>query len=266
MGKALIGAMLAVSLFPLAALAQQQPFRWPEPPPPPQTSQPAEPAPPPAAPAPTAAVPAAPLPRVESAAPTPRAKPTEQSRGKPAGPPARVIACSGAFAKTASQDDLVKAFGQKNVVFTKVDGLAGSKLDATVVFPRDARQRIEVLWHEEPARRRPRAIVITGRSTWSAPKGARLGLTLATLERLNGKPFKISGFDQRNAASVLDWQGGTLADLPGGCLVGMQLRLDVRAPPKARSEVTGGREFQSSDREIRAVRPRVNEIVLGYSG
>jgi len=120
-----------------------------------------------------------------------------------------------------------------------------------------------VLWQNEAARTDTSVIVITGQSTWTGPKGLRLGLTLAALEKLNGKPFRLSGFDQADGSAVLDWQGGALATLPGGCKVGVKFAPD----PKASSDVlasAGGTELGSDDAAIRAVKPTVAEIILGY--
>jgi hypothetical protein len=38
----------------------------------------------------------------------------------------------------------------------------------------------------------------------------RLGLSLADLEKLNRKPFKLRGFDKDNTATVSDWDHGAL--------------------------------------------------------
>ena len=91
-----------------------------------------------------------------------------------------------------------------------------------------------MLWQNEAARTDISVIVIAGQSTWSGPKGLRLGLTLAALEKVNGKPFRLSGFDQADGGAVIDWQGGALASLPGGCKVGVRLAADRKAAATAR--------------------------------
>ena len=67
----------------------------------------------------------------------------------------------------------------------------------------------------------------------------RLGLTLAELEKLNHKPFKIKGFDKDNIATISDWDGGALATLPGGCKSGVNLRADPKAPADTLDDVDG---------------------------
>jgi hypothetical protein len=197
-------------------------------------------------------------------------EPPEQDQpadAQPAPPrqPARAIACSGVFGKESSHLKLAQAFDSRNLTFTEVDGPEGSKLMASVLFPRDPKRRLEVLWHNEGSRSQTNLIVISGQSTWTAPKGLRLGLPLVALEKLNGKPFKLNGFDNESAGQVTDWQDGALAKLPGGCQVGIRLAPDPKAPEAARGEVSGNQAFVSSDAKMRAVAPKVSEIILGYS-
>lgn len=195
-----------------------------------------------------------------AATPAPAAAP-----GAPrAAPIGRTIACSGVFARDSNHLRLAQAVEAKNIEFGEVDGPEGSKLPATVIFPQDPKRRLEVLWQNDAARADISLIVIGGQSQWSGPKGLRLGLTLAALEKLNHKPFKLAGFDQPNGGSALDWQGGALASLPGGCTVGVRFKPDPKASP-AVIGAAGGKELQSSDAAVRAAKPIVSEIILGYS-
>jgi hypothetical protein len=209
----------------------------------------------------------APAPSTEAPAskPAPRpARPPARETKKPA-PQPTTVACSGVFARNSSHEALASAFNAKNVSFTEVEGgPEGSKLMASVLFPNDPKRRLEVLWQNEDARTDTYRIVITGRSTWTGPKGLHLGLPLAAVEKINGKPFKLQGFDQSNSSVAIDWQDGALASLPGGCNVGIFFAADPKAPQSARAEAAG-QEFASSDAVIRALKPTVTEILLGYS-
>jgi hypothetical protein len=182
----------------------------------------------------------------------------------PAAAGARTVACSGMFAKDSSHIKLAQAVGATNIEYGQVSGAAGSALNASVLYPKDPKRRLEVLWQNEAARTDTSLIVITGQSQWHAPKGLRLGLALAALEKLNGKPFKLSGFDQPEGGAVSDWQGGALAELPGGCQVGVKLAADPKATPDVLA-AAAGTDLMSSDAAVRAAKPVVGEIILGYS-
>ena len=181
----------------------------------------------------------------------------------PAAPP-RAVACSGAFAKDSSHLKLATVYKNENVVFTEVDAGEGKKLMASVLFPKDQKRRLEVWWQNEASRTGIHLIVINGQSTWTAPKGMKIGLQLAALERANGKPFKLKGFGADGVGSVSDWQGGALASLTGGCKVGVFLRPDAKASPEARGQVPATGEFTSADASVKAVRPTISEIIIGY--
>jgi hypothetical protein len=179
--------------------------------------------------------------------------------------PARAVACSaGAFAKHSGHLRLAQVYGVHNVDFTQVSGDDGSTLMASVLYPNDPKRRLEVLWDDDTQREGTRMIVIEGQSTWVAQKGVRLGLPLAALEKLNGKTFRLMGFDKGGMAIVSDWNGGALGLLTDGCQMGVQFKPDPKATPTAISAAASDKEFASNDPTIRAAKPIVGEIIVAY--
>jgi hypothetical protein len=175
----------------------------------------------------------------------------------------RAVACNGPFSKDSSNLKLAMVFDSRNVTFADVD-FNGAKVGASILFPKDPKRRLEIWWSNPAARSGVHLILINGASTWTAPGGMRLGLTLADLEKLNHKPFKLKGFDKENVATVSDWDGGALATIPGGCKSGLSLQADPKAPADAVSALPPDQEYSSSDAAIRAVKPKVSEILIGY--
>jgi hypothetical protein len=264
--RALLLASLAATLLagpfaPAAALAQAQPNLTPDEQISPRQVQ-TVPATPPKKPkpAPRAVQPTAP-PGDDQAAPA-AAPPVTAPKPKPAAP-ANVVACSGLFAKDSSHVKLAEFFHTANIEYGQVSGSGGSALNATILYPKDPKRRLEVLWRDDATRSDTSMVVITGASQWKGPKGLHLGLAIAALEKINGKPFKLSGFDQPDGARAVDWMGGALASLPGGCQVGIKLDADRKATPDQLAAVAG-KELISSSPAVRAVKPTVSEIVFGY--
>jgi hypothetical protein len=179
--------------------------------------------------------------------------------------PAHAVTCSsGAFAKDSGHLKLAMLFGAQNVEYKQVSGDEGSTLLASVLYPRDPKRRLEVLWDDETARVGTRMIVIDGQSTWTAEKGLHLGLPLAALEKLNGKPFKLKGFGRDGLAMITDWDGGAFDQLSDGCKVGVRLKPDPKASTDARNAARGDQDFVSGDAAIRAAKPSIGEIIVGY--
>jgi hypothetical protein len=209
-------------------------------------------------PAAPAAAPAKPAP---AAKPATAAKPAEQEAApeKPkhvAAAPAHAVACNGAFTKDTSHMKLATAFGSQNITWDDVDGPGGSKLKATVLFPKDPKRRLEVLWTKPDARSDLQLIAINHQSTWTAPKGLHLGMTLAAVEKLNGKPFELSGFAKDTGGSVQSWDGDALAKLPGGCKVSLRFEPDPKISPEVRNDVAVDKQFASSDTAMKKAVPK----------
>jgi hypothetical protein len=207
---------------------------------------------------------------VSEAAPEPRPAAAPEPHPAAAAPApsrlaaSRTVTCSGPFAKDSSNLTLAMVFDSRNVTFTQVDGGSAGKIMASVIFPKDPKRRLEVWWSDPASRMGVYLVVINGQSSWTAPGGMRLGLTLAELEKLNHKPFKVKGFDKDNVATVSDWDGGTLATIAGGCKSGLSLRADAKAPTDAVSAFPADHEYSSSDPALRAIKARVSEVLIGY--
>jgi hypothetical protein len=269
-------AAAVVVVYPAIAVAQFPPppgapaptvqDRWPEAAPPVQNRWP-EPQ-PRASSDHTAASPQAAPKRPPVRTATPQAEPLQHAPAaahKPAPkPPSYVLACSGVFAKDSTHLKLALKYDARNIVFGQVDGQGGSKLNASILFPDDPRRRLEVLWSDDATHANPSVIAINGKSQWVAPKGLKLGLSIAALEKLNKRPFKLGGFSADGSASVVGWEGGALSVLPGGCKVGLRLFENAQALQEARNAVAGDKELLSNDANVRAVKPAVGEILIGY--
>ncbi|MGD9542418.1 MAG: hypothetical protein AB7F39_11315 [Variibacter sp.] len=173
------------------------------------------------------------------------------------------IRCDGPFAKNTSHAKLVQAFGAKNVSFQEIDS-GGGKVKATVLFANDRARRVEIVWRDEAARKDPAQIFITGESNWRA-RGFKIGETLVSVEKTNGKAFRLAGFgpgDYRGAAR--DWGDGKLEKLSGGCRLGMRFTLGPQAPNDARGKISSTGDFMSDNPDIRAADPTIAELVIDY--
>jgi hypothetical protein len=173
------------------------------------------------------------------------------------------IRCDGPFAKNTSHAKLVQSFGAKNVSFEDIDN-SGGKVKATVLFANDRTRRVEIVWRDEAARKDPAQIFITGESNWRA-RGFKIGETLTSVEKTNGKAFRLAGFgasDYRGAAR--DWSDGKLENLSGGCRLGMRFTLGPQAPSEARGKISGTGDFMSDNADIRAADPTIAELVIDY--
>lgn len=182
---------------------------------------------------------------------------------------ADVLACSGPFARDADEAALIKAFGAANVQRARIEIGEGEKADGAILFPKDRKRRLELIWRDGKKRRGPSTIYLRQGSAWTVagPAGERLaiGSALAAVEAANGKPFSILGFDWDYSGTAADWQGGKLTKAFGGCKLTIRFGYSKGADAKALDRLSGDKEFSSSNPDMRLIKPTAYEILLSWS-
>ncbi len=174
------------------------------------------------------------------------------------------VACEGPFAKDTTHAKLVAAFGGNNVTFKDVDGAEGATEKATVLFDTDPTHRIVVFWHDAKARTKPSMITISAPSLWIGPGGIGNGMKLTDVEKLNGKPFKLAGFDWDGGGFIRELDG-KLKAVADGCNLVVRFEPGVANPlPVKYAEIIGDKIILSTNRTLRHVRPQVSEWSIGY--
>lgn len=179
-----------------------------------------------------------------------------------------LLACSGPFARDADEAAVIKALGAANVQRARIEIGEGEKAAGAVLFPKDRKRRLELIWRDGKKRRGPGTIYVRDGSAWAVagPAGERLaiGSTLAAVEAANGKPFSILGFDWDYSGTAADWQGGKLAKAFGGCKLTIRFGYPKGADAKALDRLSGDKEFSSSNPDMRLVKPTAYEILLSW--
>lgn len=174
------------------------------------------------------------------------------------------LLCAGPFAANATKESLIAEFGAENVADMSVPGPEGTELSATVIYPNDVTKRAEVMWADEAKRARPATIRIQNPdSKWTGPSGLKIGMSLEDVEKINGRPFTIMGFGWDYGGTATDWKGGAL-DSQGGpddCRVLVRFDSAEGAPT---NKVQGDREFSSDNPDIRAAKPEIWHLSIGY--
>lgn len=178
-----------------------------------------------------------------------------------------LLACRGPFSRSANEAAVIAAFGAANVTRAAIAIGEGMTEPGTIVFAKDQKRRIDILWHDSARRNRPATISVAPGSTWriavpDAEPPIRQGISLAQVEAANGRPFEILGFGWDRGGHAGDWKGGRLAKPDGGCE--LSLRFEPEPGFLAMDAILGDRPFSSADARIRAVKPVVVEVRLNW--
>jgi hypothetical protein len=162
--------------------------------------------------------------------------------------------------------DLVRIFGASKVSDRDIELGEGETAPGTVVFPKDPKRLIEIIWKYSVLKQEPKSITIHGEaSRWKAVHDISLGTSLKELESLNGKPFHLAGFAWDYSGTVMSWDGGDLEwALEGRGRVILRLggsSANSEVTAKESNEVSGDRSFSSHHPVMQKLNPTVYEMV-----
>lgn len=127
-----------------------------------------------------------------------------------------LLVLPGDFSQATTVADLEARFGKANV--RRVDALeaVGSTEPGIVLFPDDPTRRAYVSFFDDEALTDLASIqVLDAGSRWRGKQGVHVGMSLAELQKVNGKPFYFQGFDEQGRAWTRDQWSPALDDDDG---------------------------------------------------
>jgi hypothetical protein len=173
----------------------------------------------------------------------------------------------GAITRTSSEVELRKIYGDENVAETEVNIGEGETETGTVLFDKDPERRIQILWSDPQAKSNPAGIQIDEpRNRWKTAEGITIGTSLRELEKINGRPFTLTGFGWDYSGTVVDWNDGALKKLEGpwGSII-LRLYPEIALSNEWPSDVIGDRDIPSSLASMQKLDPQVYQIVIEYA-
>ena len=117
----------------------------------------------------------------------------------------------GDFGRDTDLAALETRFGPSHVRVGEVPGAEGETFRGIVLFPDDPARRAYLYFDDEQALRGLTTVgVFDMPSRWRLDNGVRVGMSLAELVALNGRPIAFTGFDWDYGGAISDWNGGRL--------------------------------------------------------
>jgi len=144
-------------------------------------------------------------------------------------------------------------FGRTKVKTGKLPGDEGETIDGAVINAGTDRE-LHVVWEPSAVERRIKLVRVIGRA-WKFENGLAIGLTVGELEKINGQPFKMNGFN---------WDFGGYASFDGGALAsGVSVRLKPTAG-NCSPDITGNKQVPSTSTALLAAHPLVSAIAVTF--
>lgn len=180
----------------------------------------------------------------------------------------RTFDCHTAFRAGDDFVALQKRFGESEVMELEIDLGEGFREKGAVVFPNSAEDRVEVRWRDPAIGQGLKSVHVKGKnSKWRTSTGLAVGDHLQTVERLNRKPFRLSGFGWDHGGTTLSWEGGRLeSSASAPCAVRVRLQPDDATDYAGLyyRQVSGDRQFSSGHPAMQSVNPTVSDIWLVF--
>ena len=158
----------------------------------------------------------------------------------------------GAICKGMRLFGLRVTFGYEAVKLCKLDGAEGEQIDGAKLWEGTERE-LEILFNPESSRHEIWTLRIIGKA-WKFQNGLKFGMSIAEVEKLNGAPFTVSGFD---------WDYGGYCDFTGGALAdAVSVRFSTTGDTDA--SLSSDRPIASTNKKLRAAKVEVSDIAVDF--
>lgn len=171
------------------------------------------------------------------------------------------ITCSSPVAATDSVKSLKQRYREEAVV-QDLPGAEGETAKGLVLFPKAPDRRIEVGFFDDKMKRMSGLTLRDAKTSRWTIAGVSLGSSLADVQKTNGKPFLVSGFEWDYGGFVTDWKGGALGrPMSDGCNVILRFGSSASAP---KALLGDGVKVASDNAALLKFAPVVTEIGVGF--
>lgn len=166
------------------------------------------------------------------------------------------LTCTYPVKPDATAESLIAEYGERAVtgLLSMPDNAV---VNGVVLFRDKPDERIEVIFRDKEMTKVAEVRLGEDATAWRGPDGVRKGATIAEVQTANG-PFLMSGFRFDWGGEVIDWRGGKLETLDGGCA--LKLRLQLPAGAKASSD----EEIESNDERLNGLDPTVADMAITW--
>ncbi len=182
------------------------------------------------------------------------------------------ITCGSPIAWDATEESLKAQFGAENVVHKDLGGPEGTEMFGTQIYSGDAKKTFDIVWTDEEKWANPAIITVNqvwsedGETAtnpdWVSAEGIKAGMSIEEVEKINGKPFKLSGFGWDYGGNATSWEGGKLEPAADAkCGVSISFNQTAENVPDS---TQGDKEIVSNGKDVIASKPVVSRYTVYY--
>jgi len=178
----------------------------------------------------------------------------------------------GPLTGSSTRNSLQRMFAATKISDQPIDMDDGSSRPGTVVNADDPAAALAIIWSDETRMRPEQVFVCYGlidtSCRWHTASAIGMNSRLSDLEKANGKPFVLLGFERDFAGTVISWEGGKLArEFEGAGRLVLRLRpgsFDMQQLTPAEEAAILADRVASDHPAIRKLNPSVYRMLFVF--
>ena len=166
----------------------------------------------------------------------------------------------GLITSSTTKSALNKLYDKENINETVVFSYEGFDIKGTEVIFDNTDDNITIEWNDDNLT--PKIIRIKNlNSNWKTKEGVGIGSTIKEVEKANGKPFTIYGYEIDNylAGTVKNWNSGNLQGL------NLQFEITKEIPDEVYMKIIGDRGILSNNPLLEKAGLQVENITVEFN-
>lgn len=166
----------------------------------------------------------------------------------------------GLITSSTTKSALNKLYDKENIRETVIFSYEGNDIKGTEVIFDNTADNITIEWND--GNLTPKIIRIENlNSNWKTKEGVGIGSTIKEVEKANGKPFTIYGYeiDAYLAGTVKNWNSGNLQGL------NLQFKITKEIPVEVYMEMMGDRGILSNNPLLEKAGLQVENITVEFN-
>lgn len=166
----------------------------------------------------------------------------------------------GLITSSTTKSALNKLYDKENIRETVIFSYEGIDIKGTEVIFDNTADNITIEWND--GNLTPKIIRIENlNSNWKTKEGVGIGSTIKEVEKANGKPFTIYGYeiDAYLAGTVKNWNSGNLQGL------NLQFKITKEIPVEVYMEMIGDRGILSNNPLLEKAGLQVENITVEFN-
>ena len=166
----------------------------------------------------------------------------------------------GLITSSTTKSALNKLYDKENIRETVIFSYEGNDIKGTEVIFDNTADNITIQWNNNNLT--PQIIRIENlNSNWKTKEGVGIGSTIKEVEKANGKPFTIYGYeiDAYLAGTVKNWNSGNLQGL------NLQFKITKEIPLEVYMEIMGDRGILSNNPLLEKAGLQVENITVEFN-